>query len=162
MSTDISIAIQPATSPPTTGCAAHCEPILRALPEWFGIESMTKAYIESTDQMPTLLAFDGHQAIGFLTLNRHFPESAEIHVVGVHPDYHRQGVGRMLQAEAERWCREQGVRLLQVKTVSERRECPHYKKTRAFYLSMGFVPLEVFPTLWDEECPCLQLVKPLL
>ncbi|MDG2055499.1 MAG: GNAT family N-acetyltransferase [Phycisphaerales bacterium] len=162
MAIDLVIDIQPATMPPTKNCASHCGPILRALPEWFGIEPTTKAYIESTDQMPTILAFDGQRAVGFLTLNRHFPQSAEIHVVGVHPDYHRQGVGRMLQAEAERWCREQGVRLLQVKTVSEGRECPHYKKTRAFYLSMGFVPLEVFPTLWDEACPCLQLVKPLL
>ncbi len=161
MSSDLSIVIQPATSPPTADCATSCGPILRALPEWFGIESSTKAYIESTDQMPTILAFDGQRAVGFLTLNQHFPQSAEIHVVGVHPDYHRQGVGRLLQAEAERWCLQQGIRLLQVKTVAEGRECVHYKKTRAFYLSMGFVPLEVFPTLWDEECPCLQLVKPL-
>ncbi len=34
-----------------------------------------------------------------------------------------------------------------------------YGKTRAFYLSYGFRPLEEFPNLWSPESPALQLVK---
>ena len=37
-----------------------------------------------------------------------------------------------------------------------------YARTRSFYYKMGFVPLEVFPLFWDEDNPCLFLVKHLL
>ena len=62
---------------------------------------------------------------------------------------------------AEDVLRSQGVRFLQVKTLSPRRACEHYDRTREFYLAMGYVPLEEFPLLWDERNPALQLVKAL-
>ncbi len=111
--------------------------------------------------MPTLLVNDGENVIGFLTVKMHFPQSAEIHCMAIHPDYHRQGIGRQLIQELENHLLSQDVKLLQVKTVSEARECPAYAKTRDFYHSVGFVPLEVFPTMWDESNPCLVMVKPL-
>ena len=55
----------------------------------------------------------------------------------------------------------EGVKFLQVKTVSSDRDCKAYAKTREFYLGVGFTPLEVFPTLWDKANPCLLLVKSL-
>ena len=53
-----------------------------------------------------------------------------------------------------------GYRLLQVKTVDEG-HYEEYDRTIAFYEGVGFLRLEVFPTLWDEWNPCLVLVKPL-
>ena len=53
----------------------------------------------------------------------------------------------------------EGVKMFQVKTISEESDCKFYAKTRQFYKSVGFIPLEVFPKLWDESNPCLQLVK---
>ena len=47
------------------------------------------------------------------------------------------------------------------KTISEERDCESYAMTRQFYLALGFIPLEVFATLWDESNPCLLLVKSL-
>ena len=38
---------------------------------------------------------------------------------------------------------------------------PEYGATVAFYRGVGFLPLEVFPALWDENNPCLILVKAL-
>ena len=32
-------------------------------------------------------------------------------------------------------------------------------RTHRFYAAEGFVPLEVLPTLWDEENPCLPMAK---
>ncbi|MDD2561466.1 MAG: hypothetical protein PHP07_07230 [Eubacteriales bacterium] len=49
---------------------------------------------------------------------------------------------------------------MQVKTV-EAGHYPEYDRTIAFYEGMGFLRLEVFPTLWDERNPCLVLVKAL-
>ena len=34
-----------------------------------------------------------------------------------------------------------------------------YAETRAFYAHRGFVPLEIFPTLWDARNPALQCIK---
>ena len=87
--------------------------------------------------------------------------AAEIYVMGVLSDYHRQGVGRAMIEFAEGRLRGVGVTFLQVKTLDESRENTAYAKTRAFYAKQGFVPLEVFPTLWDANNPCVQMVKAL-
>lgn len=144
---------------PFLGKAAVCEPVLRSLPEWFGIEEATAQYIRDIEEMPTLLALEGDQVIGFLTLRKHNEFSAEIHVIGVRPEMHRRGVGRALVARAEEYLRQQSAEYLQVKTLSARHPDEGYRRTREFYLAMGFRPLEEFPTLWGEENPCLQMIK---
>ena len=40
-------------------------------------------------------------------------------------------------------------------------ESKSYKKTRLFYQSVGFKPLEVFPMHWDKDNPCLFMAKSL-
>ena len=112
--------------PPSIDCAAQCEPILRALPEWFGIEKSLLEYVEAAKKMPTMLVMDGDQAIGFLTINRHFPESAEIHCMAFLPTHHRIGIGRHMIIELEKHLVDEHVQLLQVKTVAEDREDKHY------------------------------------
>ncbi|NEQ46103.1 MAG: GNAT family N-acetyltransferase [Leptolyngbya sp. SIOISBB] len=144
---------------PALGQSAICESILRALPEWFGIESATAQYIQDIAKLPTLVAWDGDTPVGFLALTHHYPTSAEIHVLGVLPDYHRQGIGRSLLQQIEAHLKTQGVLFLQVKTLSTETACPFYAKTRQFYTAMGFHPLEVWPTLWGEHNPCLQMIK---
>ncbi|MEM7117233.1 MAG: GNAT family N-acetyltransferase [Chloroflexota bacterium] len=138
---------------------AVCAPILRALPNWFGIEEAIDHYLNDIAVMPTWLAQKGESAIGFLTLNQHFPNSAEIHVMGVLPDYHRQRIGSGLVTAVSAHLRQQQVTYLQVKTLSADHPDPYYARTRAFYQGMGFHPLEVFPTLWGEHNPCLQMIK---
>lgn len=150
--------------PAARGLAAAVEPILRALPQWFGIEHATQMYIRDADANPTLLAVDtaaGERPAGFLTLVQHSPDAAEIYVMGVLPEYHRRGVGRALTAAAEAQLRAEGVTFLQVKTLSDRHPDAGYGLTRAFYLAMGFRLLEEFPDLWGEHNPCWQLVKTL-
>ena len=68
------------------GQGAVCEPILRALPSWFGIEEATRHYIDYTEQQPTMVAFDGERAVGFLALAEHSTYSAEIYVMAVLPE----------------------------------------------------------------------------
>ena len=145
----------------TTNCGKLCEKILRALPDWFGIEDSLVQYVKDADIMPTILAKDEDSIMGFLTIKRHFPESADIHCMGILPKYHRTGTGRILIQALENHLKDEGVKILQVKTVSADRNCDTYAKSRAFYKAVGFIPLEVFPTLWDEANPCLVLVKAL-
>ncbi len=148
--------------PPGASCSDQVGPILRALPEWFGIEESLQEYVVAAGTMPTFLAVDGDQAVGFLTINRHFPESAEIHCVGLLPSHHRRGIGRCMQDACEAWLMADGVRMLQVKTIDPNKKDEAYLKSFAFYRAMGFVPMEVFPDLWQSWNPCLMLVKPLV
>ena len=82
-------------------CSKDVKPILRALPEWFGIEETTVQYIKDADTMPTMLAKDGDDVIGFISLHSHFSESVEMHCLGILPAYHRKGVGRQLVEAVE-------------------------------------------------------------
>lgn len=148
--------------PPAAGLGRAVEPILRALPGWFGIESATSGYIAMAEAGPTWLAVDGAgDAVGFLTATRHSREAAEIAVMAVLPQAHRAGVGRALLAAAEAHLRADGVRFLQAKTLSSRDPDPGYARTRAFYEAMGFVLLEELPDLWGPDNPCALLVKSL-
>jgi len=132
------------------------EAVLRDLPEWFGIEEATAAYIDAAATLPTFAA--GSEA-GFLCLKQHMPQAAEVYVMAVRREHHRRGIGRALVAEAESWCRARGIRFLQVKTLGPSRESRGYGATRAFYEAMGFVALEELHGLWGGENPALILVK---
>jgi GNAT superfamily N-acetyltransferase len=110
--------IEIAVHGPSLGRSSVCEPILRALPEWFGIEEATRQYIHDVETMPTFLAVANGRAVGFLTFRQHSKYAAEIHVMGVHPRVHRQGVGRALMGAVETNLRAQGIEYLQVKTLS--------------------------------------------
>lgn len=111
--------------------------------------------------MPTFLATAGATLIGFLTIREHFPETAEIQVMAVRPEWHRRAIGRRLVDAAERWLSARGCRYLQVKTLSPARENAEYAATRAFYRKLGFAPVEEFPTLWSAANPCLMFIKAL-
>jgi GNAT superfamily N-acetyltransferase len=140
------------------GESAECEAILHALPDWFGIESALVEYAQSTESLPTFVIEEEGRIAAFLTVRLHNPRAAEIHVMGVRPDRHRAGLGRVLVRHAEAWLRERRVEFLQVKTLGPSRPCEAYEKTRRFYESVGFVPLEE-NDLWGETNPCLILVK---
>ena len=147
------------TQGPFLSKAFECEPILRSLPEWFGIEAATQQYIRDIEELPTLLALKGGDVVGFLTLKLHTEYAGEIYVMGVRREAQRKGVGQALVEKAEKYLRERGVEYLQVKTLSPSHPDESYGRTRKFYAAMGFRPLEEFPTLWGEENPCLQMVK---
>ena len=131
-----------------------CESVLRELPEWFGIEEATAAYIRDVADLPTFAAGED----GFVSLKLHSPQAAELYVMGVRPRDHRRGLGTALLAAAEAYLRARGVEYLQVKTLGPSDPDAGYAKTRSFYLARGFVPLEEIHGLWDHN-PCLLLVK---
>lgn len=138
-----------------------CRAILSCLPEWFGIAESVERYVSVSDDNSTVIASCGGTDVGFVTVLCHSPYSAEIYVMGVKPDYHRRGVGRQLVRHVEHCLSQAGIEYLQVKTLAPSRKDENYERTRAFYLSCGFRPLEEFPTLWSPGNPALQMVKAL-
>lgn len=146
---------------PLLGQSALCAPILEALPEWFGIPEANAQYVRDIELLPTFLAREGNEVVGFLTIKQHYPESAEVLVMGVRPDHHHAGAGRALLEAAESWLRFEGVTFLQVKTRGPSSPDPFYERTRAFYRAVGFARLEEMLTLWSEDDAALVLVKTL-
>jgi len=134
------------------------EKILQALPDWFGVEKYTREYIKQSSDMPFWAYKENIDYVGFISLKKTADFTAEIYVMGILPQYHRQGIGKQLFAAFESYAKVQGYEYVQVKTV-ERGHYDEYDKTVSFYESLGFRALEVFPTLWDEHNPCLVMVK---
>ena len=127
--------------------------ILESLPDWFGIPESTEEYIVDSKGRPFFCAYADNTPIGFLYLKETGRHTVELAVMGVLKEYHRQGVGRKLFAEAKNEAKQLGYSFIQVKTVQMGRY-DIYDDTNRFYLSLGFKELEVFPTLWDECNPC--------
>ncbi len=138
-----------------------CESILRALPDWFAIETALMQFVREAADLPMLVAVEEGTPIGFITLRQQSACAWEIHAIGVRPERHRRGIGRRLLAEGERLVRDRAAEFLAVKTLSGSAEYEPYDETRAFYAAMGFRPLMELPTLWSAENPCLLMVKSL-
>lgn len=135
--------------------------LLRALPDWFGIEESIVEYVRDAESKPAYLALEDSGAlVGVMLITRHFPESAEIHLMAIDPERHRQGIGRLLVDAVEADLRLDGVRVLEVKTLGPSAAYEFYERTRAFYQALGFLSLEEITGLWPGN-PCLIMVKPL-
>jgi len=139
--------------------AEVCESILRALPQWFGKETALIQYLKEIERLPTLLAVVDNECVGFLTFKQHNEYAAELYIMGVRPEYHRQGIGGALVNRIESILRQQSIEYWQVKTLASSHPDTFYAGTRAFYLNMGFRPLEVFTQLWGEDNLCMLMVK---
>lgn len=96
---------------PHFGKASVCEPILRALPDWFGIEEAIILYQAEIEHLPTILAWETGNVIGFLSIKQHNAYSAEVYVMGIRAEAHRHGIGRALIDKAQEWLRAQHVEL---------------------------------------------------
>jgi GNAT superfamily N-acetyltransferase len=131
-----------------------CETVLRDLPDWFGIEDATTAYIRDVAELPTFAIEED----AFLTVKVHNPRAAEVYVMGVRRHRHGEGLGTALLRSAEAYLRARGVEYLQVKTLGPSFHDEGYERTRGFYETRGFVPLEELHDLWKEN-PCLLMVK---
>lgn len=145
---------------PVLGKGSVCEEILRSLPQWFGIEEAIVQYVKDIEQLPTFVAMQNNKAVGFLTIKQHNQFAAEIYVMGVLPQVHRRGIGRSLVEKTKQFLNKNGVEYLQVKTLGKSHPDKYYALTRAFYLKMGFRPIEEFSQIWDDN-PCLLMIKAL-
>lgn len=132
---------------------------MNALPEWFSPpeDIVNKSQIHR--EYPFFAAYVGNKAIGFVALKIHNSYTADIYNLGVLKEYHRRGIGHQLIEACVQYCRENSYKFLTVKTLDESAVYEPYNGTRAFYRKEGFYPLEVFTTFWDEDNPCLFMVK---
>lgn len=141
--------------------SAFVESILDNLPAWFGVYDATRRYIKNAASLVTFGCEDETGPVGVITLRKHFGQTLEIDVMGIVPRWHRKGVGRALIEAAVEYAKGEGVTMLTVKTLGPSREDENYAATRMFYESVGFVALEEFKDLWDDN-PCLFMARLIL
>lgn len=138
-----------------------CSKIIAALPDWFGIPEANAAYLESLNKFPSWVAIKDERVVGVIKLAESYPGSFEIHFLAVHPDFHRQGVGRKLVNLVQEEARKREGKWLHVKTLSPSHPDPYYARTREFYFALGFSPLFETDALWGPENPAVILIKAL-
>ena len=135
--------------------------LLESVPEWFGQPESNAEYIEAAHSKETWTVRDPAGAVVGVTLvDRHYPHVAEIHLTVVDRSFHGTGVGSAMMTAIEAHAFQHSVRLLEVKTLGPSHPDAGYARTRHFYQSHGFLPLEE-TDLWGEGTPCLIMVKPL-
>ena len=138
-----------------------CADLIAALPDWFGIPEANASYLESLNKFPSWVATIDEKVVGVITLAGPYPASFEIHFMAVHPNYHRQGIGKMLVEHIEEEARKSVGKWLHVKTLSASHPDPYYARTREFYYALGFTPLFETDSLWGPENPAVILIKAL-
>ncbi|WBW95692.1 GNAT family N-acetyltransferase [Oceanirhabdus sp. W0125-5] len=138
-----------------------CNNVLRALPEWFGIEESIEEYNEGVKDGEFFGAYEEgvDKPLGFISFIFNNQYTAELYVTGVFKEYHNMGIGKKLLSEGEQYLKEKGVKFLMVKTLGESHPDKNYAKTREFYLKTGFTPLQEIKEIWGKENPCLIMVK---
>lgn len=135
--------------------------IMHALPDWFSPPEDIDRKAVLHRALPFFIAYDDETAVGFLALKAHNPYTTEIFNLGVLEEYQRHGAGAALLRAAEAYLCAQGCAYLTVKTLDASADYEPYERTRMFYAKQGFLPLEVLLTYWNEENPCLFLLKKL-
>lgn len=114
-------------------------PIIAVLNDWWGGRAMSdmlpKLFFVHFRDTSLIAEMDG-QRVGFLIgfRSQTFADEAYIHFVGVHPDYRKHGVGRMLYERFFEIARAQGCKAIRCVTS------PLNKTSIAFHRRMGFEP----------------------
>ncbi|MGV1760729.1 GNAT family N-acetyltransferase [Rhizobium sp. P44RR-XXIV] len=140
-----------------------CRDIMSELTDWFTEPAVIDACAHAVETLPMFGCIEKDNVAGFVAVRPHPPSAMEILVIATRRRYHGGGIGKRLLTAAERFARSADCKLLTVKTLAPRgRNEPQYDATRTFYDRNGFIRAEIFPTLWQEDNPCLFFVKPLM
>lgn len=142
--------IRRATSNDSDACIA----VLASLPNFFTPDTHAEARA-ALDEHPCWVALETDSITGFLIAESRSHASAEITYAAVVPQLHRHGIGAGLVAHAFEHLREQGVTLVEVKTLDESSGYEPYVATRAFWERMGFVQVDCIDPLpgWQPGNP---------
>jgi N-acetylglutamate synthase-like GNAT family acetyltransferase len=140
--------------------APTCDAIIASLPDWFGLQEGIDECAEAVRTQPGLVCERAGRVVGFLTVVRPSEVTAEISWLAVHADDRGSGAGTKLVEGLAADLGGTAVRLLLVKTLSDREDPgPEYAATRAFYLARGFQPAAELD-LFGPENPIQLLSRP--
>jgi GNAT superfamily N-acetyltransferase len=124
--------------------------IARALPSWFTPSGIRSMQVDLRYQ-PGWVAILEDRIVGFISffVNQ---RKAEIGWLGVCPDLHRGGIGRLLLERLIAELKAEEIAELYVHTLGDAVEYEPYRKTRAFYRGMGFQDFKRIANPDNPEC----------
>jgi len=135
-----------------------CKSIVDSLPDWFD-EKGRSEYVLGVGDTNVWASYDSDKLIGFISIKKNNEFTSEVYVFGVLKEYQRSGVGSKLLEIVCNDLAKNNVKLLAVKTLDSSADFEPYDRIRNFYLKQGFMPVDVYKKIWNEENPCLVMVK---
>ena len=115
-----------------------CLVIVRALPDFFteDVPGRVRGDLEKHDGW---VVVDAGEVVGFVIVDRRSSQAAEILWIAVEPARRDAGYGTRLLNHVLGVLRDQGIALVEVKTLDRSADYPPYEATRAFWERNGFV-----------------------
>lgn len=135
-----------------------CQEIVDQLPDWFD-EQGRRDYVVGVNSTAVWSAYVDGKLAGFISIKSNKEFTSEIYVFGVLEQFQRCGIGSELLIVACSHIKASGVKLLAVKTLDESASYEPYDRTRNFYLKNDFLAIDVYAKIWNEENPCLLMIK---
>jgi ribosomal protein S18 acetylase RimI-like enzyme len=128
--------------------------VLAALPGYFTADTHVAA-ARAIGHHPGWVAEVGGGVVGFVLVERRHPASAEITFAAVVPEHQRRGIGRALVDAALAALGDDGVLVVEVKTLDASADYEPYVATRAFWEARGFVQVDMIDPLpgWQPGNP---------
>lgn len=144
--------------------AEVCKEITDTLPDWFGQPEANEQYINAAKKYDCFVAEDNGKIIALAQIK--FVHSdilkqdiADIHWLGMLPEYHGQGIGSELMKLVFKHCQEQGYKTITVETLNPEEQDESYLKTYNFYKKLGF---EIFHKFVEDTNSLVLMKKELL
>jgi GNAT superfamily N-acetyltransferase len=127
-----------------------CLVIVRALPDFFteDVPSRVRGDLEKHDGW---VVVDAGEVVGFVIVDRRSSQAAEILWIAVEPARRDAGYGTRLLNHVLGVLRDQGIALVEVKTLDRSADYPPYEATRAFWERNGFVQIDCVDEFPDWE-----------
>lgn len=136
--------------------------LLPQLPDWFGNDTAKQNYYRTIRNLDAWVSKKENGDITGLIVGKiHHDATGDIYLMAVAPQYHRQGIGRLLIETAEIFFAKKSCKRIVIKTLSDTVNYAPYLKTCRFYEEMGYEKMITFDEFWDEQNPCLLLIKDL-
>lgn len=151
------MAVARVTGPQQPGCVisvreaepddvAQCVDVLARLPDYFTPDTHDQLQ-EGFRRQQAWVATDGDEVVGFVVVERRYPGTAEITFAAVLPHRQGAGVGTALVDTALASLAEEGVAIVEVKTLDASAGYEPYTATRAFWESRGFHQIDCIDPL---------------
>ena len=139
--------------------AAACTAIVASLPDHFDDHAVRRVPEDVAAHGAWLLAA-GPLVVSFAVVERRGP-AAEILWMATRPELRRRGHGGRLLTHVLHALGEDGVRLVETKTLAASADYAPYEATRAFWERSGFVHLDTIDPYpgWEPGNPCAIYVR---
>jgi ribosomal protein S18 acetylase RimI-like enzyme len=111
--------------------------VARKLPEWFTPSGLQQLILDLVTHNGLVVLNSLQETTGFI-IYRIENQAATLLWMGVHPDYHRQKIGKNLLDTFKSQLTCQGVRRIFVSTLGDKVDYEPYERTRNFYRKNGF------------------------